>query len=103
LPWWKTLYLGILAGAYIGFGSCLALSVGGAVPGIVAAGGLGVQRMIFGAFGLPFGGLPRPAPTRSPLRTRSHTRNPRATDAHFQALLPDDVPPSISDPGRPQA
>lgn len=55
LPWWKTLYLGILAGAYIGFGCALALSVGGAVPGIVSAGALGVQRILFGAFGLPFG------------------------------------------------
>ena len=55
LPWWKTLYLGILAGAYIGFGCALALSVGGAVPGIIGSGALGVQKMMFGAFGLPFG------------------------------------------------
>ena len=61
LPWWKTFYLGVLAGAYIGFGCALALSVGGAVPGIVAAGAPGVQRILFGAFGLPFGTHARPA------------------------------------------
>jgi len=55
MSWWKTLYMGILAGVYIGFGSCLALSVGGACQGLIAAGNLGMQKIIMGAFGLPFG------------------------------------------------
>jgi len=53
--WWKTLYMGILAGVYIGFGSCLTLAVGGACTGLAAAGNLGLQKIITGAFGLPFG------------------------------------------------
>ncbi|KAJ1479631.1 Formate/nitrite transporter-domain-containing protein, partial [Baffinella frigidus] len=59
MPAWKIFYMGLLAGAYISFGSCLAISIGGACQGIVAAGNLGVQKMIFGAFGLPVG-LPPP-------------------------------------------
>eukprot|EP00290_Baffinella_frigidus_P008314 CAMPEP_0180130066 /NCGR_PEP_ID=MMETSP0986-20121125/7658_1 /TAXON_ID=697907 /ORGANISM="non described non described, Strain CCMP2293" /LENGTH=329 /DNA_ID=CAMNT_0022069791 /DNA_START=60 /DNA_END=1049 /DNA_ORIENTATION=+ len=55
MPAWKIFYMGLLAGAYISFGSCLAISIGGACQGIVAAGNLGVQKMIFGAFGLPVG------------------------------------------------
>jgi hypothetical protein len=55
MPAWKTFYMGVLAGAYIAFGSCLAISIGGACQGMIAAGNLGAQKMIFGAFGLPFG------------------------------------------------
>lgn len=55
LPVWKTFYMGILAGIYIAFGSCLAMTVGGACQGLVAAGNLGLQKIILGAFGLPFG------------------------------------------------
>jgi len=51
----KTFYLGILAGCYIAFGSCLAMTVGGACQGLVAAGNLGVQKMLLGVFGLPTG------------------------------------------------
>jgi formate/nitrite transporter len=36
------------------FGSCLAIMVGGALPGIKEANP-GLQRLLFGAFGLPFG------------------------------------------------
>ena len=39
----KTFYLGILAGCYIAFGSCLAMTVGGACQGLVAAGNLGMR------------------------------------------------------------
>lgn len=50
----KVLLLGVLAGAYIGMAATLALSVGGAVPGI-AASNPGLQKMLFGLVGLPFG------------------------------------------------
>lgn len=46
--------LGIVSGAHIGFGSYLAITVGGACPGI-ASSNPGLQKIIFGAFGLPFG------------------------------------------------
>lgn len=46
--------LGIVSGAHIGFGSYLAITVGGACPGIASANP-GLQKIIFGAFGLPFG------------------------------------------------
>jgi len=51
----KTFYLGVLAGCYIAFGSCLAMTVGGACQGIVAGGNLGVQKLLLGLFGLPTG------------------------------------------------
>jgi formate transporter len=54
-PLFKTFYLGVLAGCYIAFGSCLAMTVGGACQGMVAAGNLGVQKMLLGVFGLPTG------------------------------------------------
>lgn len=53
-PFGKIFKLGIVAGAHIAFGAYLALSIGGACPGI-AAENPGLQKMIFGAFGLPFG------------------------------------------------
>jgi len=46
--------LGIVAGCHIAFGAFLSISVGGACPGIAAANP-GLQKMIMGAFGLPFG------------------------------------------------
>ena len=53
-PLWKTFMMSVLAGAFIGFGGTLAFTVGAAVPGIAAANP-GLQKMILGAFGLPFG------------------------------------------------
>jgi len=53
-PWGKIFRLGIVSGCHIGFGAYLALAVGGACPGI-AAENPGLQKIIFGAFGLPFG------------------------------------------------
>jgi formate transporter len=50
----KILQLGVVSGAHIGFGAYLAISVGGACPQIAAANP-GLQKMILGAFGLPFG------------------------------------------------
>lgn len=50
----KIFKLGIVAGCHIGFGAYLAISIGGACPGI-AASNPGLQKMILGAFGLPFG------------------------------------------------
>jgi len=52
--WSKIFKLGIVSGAHIGFGSYLAITVGGACPGIASANP-GLQKIIFGAFGLPFG------------------------------------------------
>lgn len=53
-PWDKIFKLGIVSGCHIGFGSYLAISVGGACPQIAAANP-GLQKIILGAFGLPFG------------------------------------------------
>mmetsp|Transcript_16553 Transcript_16553/g.32308 ORF Transcript_16553/g.32308 Transcript_16553/m.32308 type:complete len:316 (+) Transcript_16553:177-1124(+) len=53
-PWGKIFKLGIAAGCHIGFGSYLAITVGGACPAIAEANP-GLQKIIFGAFGLPFG------------------------------------------------
>jgi len=52
--WAKIFKLGIAAGCHIGFGSYLAITVGGACPAIAEANP-GLQKIIFGAFGLPFG------------------------------------------------
>lgn len=52
--WGKIFKLGIVSGAHIGFGAYLAITVGGACPGI-AAENPGLQKIILGAFGLPFG------------------------------------------------
>merc|ERR1719460_2584894 len=46
--------LGILAGAQIGFGAFLMLSVGAACPGLLETNP-GLQKIVLGAFGLPFG------------------------------------------------
>ena len=46
----RVLLLSFQAGCYIGFGGCLALSVGGACPNLDP----GMQKLVFGAFGLPF-------------------------------------------------
>jgi len=53
-PWDKIFRLGVVSGCHIGFGAYLALAIGGACPGI-AAENPGLQKIIFGAFGLPFG------------------------------------------------
>jgi formate transporter len=52
--WTKIFILGVVSGCHIGFGSYLAITVGGACPGL-AATNPGLQKMILGAFGLPFG------------------------------------------------
>lgn len=46
--------LGIVSGCHIAFGAYLAITVGGACPGI-ASSNPGLQKIIFGSFGLPFG------------------------------------------------
>mmetsp|Transcript_5823 Transcript_5823/g.15194 ORF Transcript_5823/g.15194 Transcript_5823/m.15194 type:complete len:338 (+) Transcript_5823:210-1223(+) len=50
----KILAMGVMAGIMIGFGAFLAASIGGACPGL-AASNPGLQKIIYGAFGLPFG------------------------------------------------
>lgn len=50
----KIFKLGIVSGCHIGFGAYLAITVGGACPGI-ASSNPGLQKIIMGAFGLPFG------------------------------------------------
>jgi formate/nitrite transporter len=50
----KIFNLGVLSGCHIGFGAFLMLSVGGACPGL-AASNPGLQKIVAGAFGLPFG------------------------------------------------
>jgi len=54
MPAAKIFKLGVLSGCHIGFGAFLMLSVGGACPGL-AATNPGLQKIILGAFGLPFG------------------------------------------------
>ena len=53
-PFAKTFISAILAGAYVGFGAMLALMIGGNCWDL-AASNPGLQKMIFGAFGLPVG------------------------------------------------
>ena len=53
-PFGKIFKLGIASGCHIAFGAYLAIAVGGACPGI-AAENPGLQKIIMGAFGLPFG------------------------------------------------
>ncbi|KAK9825754.1 hypothetical protein WJX74_004634 [Apatococcus lobatus] len=53
-PWWKTLWLAVLAGVYLSFGGALAYAVGGQMPETQTSNP-GLQHLIFGAFGLPFG------------------------------------------------
>jgi len=50
----KIFKLGVVSGCHIAFGAYLAITVGGACPGI-ASQNPGLQKMILGAFGLPFG------------------------------------------------
>nr|AIU34483.1 nitrite transporter [Isochrysis zhanjiangensis] len=50
----KIFALGIMSGAHIGFGAFLMLSVGGCSPALAAANP-GLQKIVLGAFGLPFG------------------------------------------------
>jgi len=50
----KIFKLAMMSGVHIGFGAYLALTIGGACPGL-AASNPGLQKLIFGAFGLPFG------------------------------------------------
>jgi len=52
--WARIFKLGVAAGCHIGFGSYLAITVGGACPQLAEANP-GLQKIIFGAFGLPFG------------------------------------------------
>jgi len=54
MPADKIFGLGVISGAHIGFGAFLMLSVGGACPGL-AATNPGLQKIVLGAFGLPFG------------------------------------------------
>mmetsp|Transcript_4516 Transcript_4516/g.5932 ORF Transcript_4516/g.5932 Transcript_4516/m.5932 type:complete len:304 (+) Transcript_4516:30-941(+) len=53
-PFSKIFKLGIVSGCHIAFGAYLAITVGGACPGI-AQTNPGLQKIILGAFGLPFG------------------------------------------------
>ena len=50
----KIAILGLIAGCHIGFGAYLALSVAGNCPAILAENP-GLQKMLFGMFGLPSG------------------------------------------------
>lgn len=52
--WADIFKLGIVSGCHIAFGAYLAITVGGACPGI-ASENPGLQKIIFGSFGLPFG------------------------------------------------
>ena len=54
MPPKKIFGLGVLSGCHIGFGAFLMLSIGGACPGL-AASNPGLQKIMLGAFGLPFG------------------------------------------------
>ncbi len=56
LPFGKVLLLGVLAGVYTAFGATLALSVGGNCPAL-AANNPGLQKALFGLYGLPFGAM----------------------------------------------
>lgn len=51
----KIAAMGVMGGLFIGFGAFLAASVGGACGGMAAAGNPGLQKIITGLFGLPFG------------------------------------------------
>eukprot|EP00588_Corethron_pennatum_P019853 CAMPEP_0194310890 /NCGR_PEP_ID=MMETSP0171-20130528/7860_1 /TAXON_ID=218684 /ORGANISM="Corethron pennatum, Strain L29A3" /LENGTH=309 /DNA_ID=CAMNT_0039064743 /DNA_START=20 /DNA_END=949 /DNA_ORIENTATION=- len=53
-PAGKIFKLGVISGAHIAFGAYLAVAIGGACPEI-AANNPGLQKIIFGSFGLPFG------------------------------------------------
>lgn len=53
-PFSKIFKLGIVAGCHIAFGAYLAISIGGNCPGL-AQSNPGLQKIVMGAFGLPFG------------------------------------------------
>ena len=53
-PFGKIFKLGMVSGCHIGFGIWLAISVGGACPGLLQTNP-GLQKIVLGAFGLPFG------------------------------------------------
>lgn len=61
----KTFISAMLAGAYVGFGGMLALSVGGACPELMAHNP-GLQKLVLGGFGLPTGLLIVRSPDRLP-------------------------------------
>ncbi|CAM9237288.1 unnamed protein product [Ascophyllum nodosum] len=50
----ETLLLGIISGCHIAFGGLLAITIGGAMPGIKEQNP-GLQKLVYGLFGLPFG------------------------------------------------
>ena len=52
-PTEKIIMQSILAGCYVAFGCAFAICVGGAMPGIKESNP-GLQKLLFGAFGLPF-------------------------------------------------
>jgi formate/nitrite transporter len=54
MPASKIFALGVLSGCHIGFGAYLMLTVGAACPGLVSTNP-GLQKIILGSFGLPFG------------------------------------------------
>jgi formate/nitrite transporter len=54
MPVDKIFKLGLISGCHIGFGAFLMMTVGGGCPGL-AATNPGAQKIILGAFGLPFG------------------------------------------------
>eukprot|EP00951_Prasinocladus_malaysianus_P029214 scaffold268741_cov28-Prasinocladus_malaysianus.AAC.1 len=54
LPWMKILVMGVMAGIMIGYGAFMAAAIGGNCGGL-AQTNPGLQKMIMGAFGLPFG------------------------------------------------
>eukprot|EP00455_Lapot_gusevi_P010386 TRINITY_DN146_c0_g1_i12.p1 TRINITY_DN146_c0_g1~~TRINITY_DN146_c0_g1_i12.p1 ORF type:complete len:436 (+),score=154.93 TRINITY_DN146_c0_g1_i12:129-1436(+) len=49
LRWYKTFFLGVLGGVFVGFGGCVAISVGWGIPYLAANGMVGLQKFIFGA------------------------------------------------------
>lgn len=54
LPWQKILPLAIASGGHVALGAFTAISIGGSIPNIKASNP-GLQRLVYGAFGLPLG------------------------------------------------
>mmetsp|Transcript_35573 Transcript_35573/g.100699 ORF Transcript_35573/g.100699 Transcript_35573/m.100699 type:complete len:275 (+) Transcript_35573:1-825(+) len=50
----KILAMGVMGGIMIGYGAFLTASIGGSCPGLLATNP-GLQKLVLGAFGLPFG------------------------------------------------
>lgn len=67
MPGSKIFLLGIISGCHIAFGGLLAISVGGNCPGL-APTNPGLQKMIFGAFGMSFATCLRSVMWAFPLR-----------------------------------